>query len=117
MCLLRCGIRIWFLSTHQRCRNPPGRCGNLDLNNSYLIFARTDRRGFDLISEHLPFGRLWYGEPNAVSNAIGYARFYSRSHDAVRNFKRGHTMAKYSVDSSAAQADPLLEPLTYAASL
>jgi len=31
----------------------------------------------------LPFGRLWYGEPNAVSNAIGYANFYSRSHDAV----------------------------------
>jgi len=31
----------------------------------------------------LPFGRLWYGEPNAVSNAIDYARFRSRSHDAV----------------------------------
>jgi len=29
------------------------------------------------------FKRLWYGEPNAVSNAIGYARFYSRSHAAV----------------------------------
>ena len=37
----------------------------------------------DLISELLPFGRLWYGEPNAISNAIGYATFYSRSHDAV----------------------------------
>ena len=40
-------------------------------------------RGVDLISEALPFGRLWYGEPNAVSNAIDYAKFYSRSHDAV----------------------------------
>jgi len=29
------------------------------------------------------FNRLWYGEPDAVSNAIGYAKFYSRSHDAV----------------------------------
>jgi hypothetical protein len=29
------------------------------------------------------FGRLWYGEPNAVANAIDYAKFYSRSHDAV----------------------------------
>jgi hypothetical protein len=28
-------------------------------------------------------GRLWYGEPNAITNAIGYAKFYSRSHDAV----------------------------------
>jgi hypothetical protein len=26
---------------------------------------------------------LWYGEPNAISNAIGYAEHYSRSHDAV----------------------------------
>jgi hypothetical protein len=24
-----------------------------------------------------------YAEPNSVSNAIGYAEFYSRSHDAV----------------------------------
>jgi len=31
----------------------------------------------------LPFGRLWYGEPNAISNAIGYAKHRSRSHDAV----------------------------------
>jgi hypothetical protein len=31
----------------------------------------------------LPFGRLWYGEPNAVAHAIGYAKFRSRSHDAV----------------------------------
>jgi hypothetical protein len=42
-----------------------------------------DRRGVDLISDALPFGRLWYGEPNAVSNAIGNAKFYSRSHHAV----------------------------------
>jgi hypothetical protein len=41
------------------------------------------RRGFDLISDALPFGRLWYGEPNAIANAIGYAKFYSQSHDAV----------------------------------
>jgi hypothetical protein len=27
--------------------------------------------GVDLISDVLPFGRLWYGEPNAISNAIG----------------------------------------------
>jgi hypothetical protein len=31
----------------------------------------------------LPFGCLWYGEPNAISNAIGYAQFNSRSRDAV----------------------------------
>ena len=31
----------------------------------------------------LPFGGLWYGGPNAVSNAIDYAKYYSRSHDPV----------------------------------
>ena len=44
---------------------------------------RKDKRGVDLISDALPFGRLWYGEPNAVSNAIGYAEHYSRSQNAV----------------------------------
>jgi len=42
-----------------------------------------DKRGVDLISDALPFGRLWYAEPNAISNAIGYAKFFSRSDDAV----------------------------------
>jgi hypothetical protein len=38
---------------------------------------------FDLISDALPFGALWYAEPNAISNAIDYAEHRSRSHDAV----------------------------------
>ena len=49
----------------------------------YEIRSRKDHRGVDLISDALPFGALWYGEPNAISNAVNYARFYSRSHDAV----------------------------------
>jgi hypothetical protein len=44
---------------------------------------RSDGRGIDLISDTLPFGRLWYAEPDAISNAIGYAKFRSRSQDAV----------------------------------
>jgi hypothetical protein len=28
-------------------------------------------------------GRLWYAEPEAVSNAISYVKFFSRSHDVV----------------------------------
>ena len=37
----------------------------------------------DLISDALPYSPLWYSGPNAISNAIGYAKFFSRSHDAV----------------------------------
>jgi hypothetical protein len=47
------------------------------------VRPRKDRRGFDLIGDALPFGRLWYAEPDAMSNAIGFAKFFSRSHDAV----------------------------------
>jgi hypothetical protein len=49
----------------------------------YEVRPRKDRRGVDLISDALPFGRLWYGEPDAISNAIGYAKHRSRSHHAV----------------------------------
>jgi hypothetical protein len=46
----------------------------------YEVRPRKDRRGFDLISDALPFGRLWYTK---VDHAVGYAQFYSRSHHAV----------------------------------
>ena len=51
--------------------------------HAYEVRPRKDHRGVDLISDALPFGRLWYAEPNATSNAIGYAEHRSRSHDAV----------------------------------
>ena len=49
----------------------------------YEVRPRKDKRGFDLISDALPFGRLWYAGPNAAANAIGYAEHRSRSRDAV----------------------------------
>ena len=49
----------------------------------YEVRSRTDKRGVNVISDALAFGRLWYAEPDAISNAIGYAKFFSRSHDAV----------------------------------
>ena len=47
------------------------------------VGPRRDHRAVDLISDVLAYGRLWYGEPNAVSRAINYARFSSRLHRAV----------------------------------
>ena len=46
----------------------------------YEVRPSKDHRGVDLISDVLPFGRLWYDTPD---NAIGYAMNSSRSHDAV----------------------------------
>ena len=48
--------------------------------HAYEVRPRKDHRGANLISDALPFGRLWYTQ---VLHAIGYAEFYSRSHDAV----------------------------------
>ncbi len=52
------------------------RCNSIDV---YEVRPRKDHRGFDLISDALPFGRLWYAGPDAISNA----KIFSRSHDAV----------------------------------
>jgi hypothetical protein len=46
----------------------------------YEVRPRKDKRGFDLISDALSFGSLWYTKPD---DAIDYAKFRSRSHDAV----------------------------------
>jgi hypothetical protein len=43
-------------------------------------FARAKISGFDLISDALPFGRLWYVQ---VPDPIDYARHRSHAHDAV----------------------------------
>jgi hypothetical protein len=49
----------------------------------YEVRPRKDHRGVDLIFNALPFGRLWYGGPNAAANAVDYAKFRSRSLRAV----------------------------------
>ena len=60
-----------------------GRMTSKRLTDVYEIRPRPDKQGVDLISDALPFGRLWYGEPDAIANAIDYAKSLSRSHDAV----------------------------------
>jgi hypothetical protein len=60
-----------------------GSLNHLSARHVYEVRPRKDKRGVDLISDALPFRRLWYGEPNAISNSVGYAIHYSRSHDAV----------------------------------
>ena len=49
----------------------------------YEIRPRKDRRGFDLIGDSLPLGLLWFEGPEAITEALNYARFFSRSHPAI----------------------------------
>ncbi len=50
------------------------------------MFMKSARAKISVPSIRFPmrchFGRLWYEKPN-VGHAIGYAKFRSRSHDAV----------------------------------
>lgn len=46
----------------------------------YEVRPRKDKRGFDLMSDVLPFGRLWYLK---TADAVDYAKFYSRSHYTI----------------------------------
>jgi hypothetical protein len=68
----------------------------------YEVRPRRDKRGFDPISDALPFGCLWYTQ---VSHAIGYAEFYSRSHDAVirvyESASHGRHMRRNSVNGAS----------------
>jgi hypothetical protein len=50
------------------------------MKDVYEVRPRKGKRGVNLISDVLPFGRLWYKKPD---DAVGYAKFFSRSHDAI----------------------------------
>ena len=53
----------------------------------YEVRPRKDHRGVNLISDALPFGRLWHTEPGAISNATRYAKTAGRPDCAADEVK------------------------------
>ena len=51
----------------------------------YEVRPRKDREGIDLISELFRYGPIWYAGPDALRNAIAYAKYrsHSRSQRAI----------------------------------
>ena len=51
----------------------------------YEIRPRKDREGFDLVSDLYRYSPIWYAGPDAVRNAIAYAKYrsYFRSQRAI----------------------------------
>ena len=49
----------------------------------YEIRPRKERDGFDLISDRLRRGPVWYSGPDAVRNAVAFAKYRSRSRWAI----------------------------------
>jgi len=51
----------------------------------YEIRPRKDGEGFDLVSDRFRRGPIWYAGPDAVRNAVAYAKYrsHSRSRRAI----------------------------------
>jgi hypothetical protein len=49
----------------------------------YEVRPRKDWHGFDLVGHLVPLGRLQFEGPDAIVDALNYAKFYSRSHPAI----------------------------------
>jgi len=57
---------------------------NVD-HDHYEVRPRKDRDGFDLVNKLFRYGPIWYAGPDAVRNAIAYAKYrsHSRSQRAI----------------------------------
>ena len=73
---LRTGARLVGNPTSRPAGNSKQLTGMMTSSQHlYAVRPCKDKRGVDLISDALPFSRLWYGEANAAINAVSYARF------------------------------------------
>jgi hypothetical protein len=68
-----------------------------EARHCYEIRPRKDNLGVDLVSDVLPFGRLWDGEPNAVGNAVA-----QRKPDNTQNWPCRNSLTGYCVFASSA---------------
>ena len=53
--------------------------GSTTADEVFEIRPRNDGDGFDLISDRLRRGPIWYAGPDAVREAVAYAKYRSRS--------------------------------------
>lgn len=69
--------KLWPGTDHRRADRPA--------EDVYEVRPRKDRDGFDLISDRLRRGPIWYAGPDAVRSAVAYAKYrsHSRSHRAI----------------------------------
>jgi len=57
-------------------QNSLGRATGCDV---YEVRPRKSRDGVDLISDQFRYGPIWYAGPDAVRNAVAYAKYRSLS--------------------------------------
>ena len=66
-------------------RNGQNSLGGTTGYDVYEVRPRKSRDGVDLISDRFRYGPIWYAGPDAVRNAVAYAKYrsLSRSHRAI----------------------------------
>jgi hypothetical protein len=63
--------------------NSPTEICSTPAQDVYEIRPRKGRDGFDLISDRFARGPIWYAGPDAVRNAVAYAKYCSHSRWAI----------------------------------
>src|SRR5260370_8983220 len=76
-------LRPSRLRRQRRCQLDKRRIATIKTRGSKGLPRQLQNKCSETRSSTCCHSRLWYGEPSATSNAIEYAKFYSRSHDAV----------------------------------
>ena len=61
-------------------RNGQNNLGGTISCDVYEVRPRTSRDGVDLINDRFRYGPIWYAGPDAVRNAVAYAKYRSISH-------------------------------------
>jgi hypothetical protein len=61
-------------------RNGQNSLGGTDGCEVYEVRPRKSRDGVDLINDRFRYGPIWYAGPDAVRNAVAYAKYRSISH-------------------------------------
>jgi len=60
-------------------RNGQNSLGGTASCDVYEVRPRKSRDGVDLINDRFRYGPIWYAGPDAVRNAVAYAKYRSRS--------------------------------------
>jgi len=86
--------------------------------HAYEVHPRKDHRSVDLVSDALPFGRLWYGGPDATANAIRYVKSIQEIRtilaicvcDAYGNVTQTHHLGRVQEAAGVSHEQPLRQP-------
>ena len=74
----------------------------------YEVRPRKDREGIDLTSELFRYGPIWYAGPDAVRNAIAYAKYRSHSRSPAGNYPCVGRLRRCSPDAQIEGGLPLV---------